>query len=397
MPKFAHEGNIPEGSPLHYIKRKGDSSDPYLSITETIIVQNGRAPLKEVPDRVNKVVVSDMDNAPWNEVKTKNEIKNPTDYSVDYRDGVVYFHESAHGKRLKFKFMGTGVFLIPMSRIWTEYEGGKPTDTLKTLVDETYEMLDKGNKKITETEKARQESIKTTNDANAKITDIENRTKASEKKMNDKITEVDTKTTAVIIKSDTFVNTKKAEYEKYVATKQAEYEKYKTDKNAEIDTKFNNKATEVDNKTNAKINEVNTTLTKKVGEFDAKVKEVDTKVNAKVLEATNKIAETEKVRVNAVTATNNANTATKNANDQATYAKQQGDYAKAQGDYAKGQGENAKTQADYAKGQGDYAKKQGENALGIQKEYLAKEGFNIVVSATEPKTDNLNTFWFHEG
>lgn len=383
--EFAHQGNIPEGSPLHYIKRKGDTNDPYLDITEMIVVQNGRAPLKEVPDKINRVVVSELNGAMWNEVKTREEIKKATDYSVDYRDGVTYFHESAHGKRLQFKFMGTGVFLIPMSRIWTEYEGGKPTDTLKTLVDETYSMLDKGNKKIAETESARQESIKTTNNANAKITDIEKRTQASEKKMNDKITEVDTKTTAVITKSDTFVN-----------TKQAEYEKYKTDKNAEIDTKFNNKATEVDNKTNAKINEVNTTLTKKVGEFDAKVKEVDTKVNAKVLEATNKIAETEKVRVDAVTATNNANTATKNANDQATYAKQQGDYAKAQGDYAKAQGANAKVQADYAKGQGDYAKTQGENALGIQKEYLAKEGFNIVVSATEPKTDNLNTFWFHE-
>ncbi len=226
--EFAHQGNIPEGSPLHYVKRKGDSSDPYLDITEMIVVQNGRAPLKEVPDKINRVVVSDLSGNLWNEVKTREEIKKATDYSVDYRDGVTYFHESAHGKRLKFKFMGTGVFLIPMSRIWTEYEGGKPTDTLKTLVDETYEMLDKGNKKITETESARQESIKTTNNANAKITDIEkrtqvsekkitdkiveveNRTVASEKKMNDKIAEVDTKTNAVISKSDSFVATKKS-------------------------------------------------------------------------------------------------------------------------------------------------------------------------------------------
>lgn len=344
--EFAHQGNIPEGSPLHYIKRKGDANDPYLDITEMIVVQNGRAPLKEVPDKINRVVVSELNGTMWNEVKTREEIKKATDYSVDYRDGVTYFHESAHGKRLQFKFMGTGVFLMPMSRIWTEYEGGKPTDTLKTLVDETYDMLDKGNKKIVETEKARQESIKTTNNANAKITDIENRTKASEKKMNDKITEVDTKTNAVITKTDTFVNTNKAEYEKFITVKKNEY---------------------------------------------------DAKINAKVLEATNKIAETEKARVNTVNATNSANTATKNANDQATYAKQQGDYAKAQGDYAKTQGANAKTQADYAKGQGDYAKLQGQNALEIQKQYLAKEGFNIVVSTTEPKTDNLNTFWFHEG
>lgn len=100
-------------------RRNGNPSDPYLQIEETLQVTNGRAVLTEIPNRFEKVRVSDNMNSPWFEV-----IGESTDnqYSVDYSEGVVFFDSIHNGKSLTFTYLGEGVHLFPAQRIYLDDE-----------------------------------------------------------------------------------------------------------------------------------------------------------------------------------------------------------------------------------------------------------------------------------
>ncbi|GEM_PF-5811505 len=96
-------------------KRSGIPGDPYKRITETLWVDKGIAYLSEVPNRFDRVVVTGAPH-PLYEVNDGELTINT--YKVDYVYGEVFFHESLNKKSLTFSYLGTGVLLIPDSRIY---------------------------------------------------------------------------------------------------------------------------------------------------------------------------------------------------------------------------------------------------------------------------------------
>lgn len=124
---------------IYVFRRKGDSADPFLNITESSKVPSTqKVVLKEIPNKFDKVQVKDSSNVGLFEVTTQVNMQTNQFY-VDYTLGVVYFHSSQIGKTFSFVYMGTGVISLSASRIWIEDDGIQPTKFLQDLVNENKE------------------------------------------------------------------------------------------------------------------------------------------------------------------------------------------------------------------------------------------------------------------
>lgn len=106
--------------PIIANKRKGTPEDPFIRKTETLTVNNGKVLLTEIPNKQNKVIVTDGVDYLLEIIDGElNEEK----YKVDYTMGVVYFSNSWSNKELTFKYLGEGSLLFPAARIWAEKNG----------------------------------------------------------------------------------------------------------------------------------------------------------------------------------------------------------------------------------------------------------------------------------
>ncbi|MGD7047098.1 hypothetical protein FZC83_02445 [Rossellomorea marisflavi] len=101
-------------------RRKGTSDDPFLFVTETLQVENGRVILSEIPNRMNKVKAESTHNN-WREELRGGATENK--YKVDYTEGVVFFDSSHNGKSITFSYLGEGVHLFPSQRVYIEENG----------------------------------------------------------------------------------------------------------------------------------------------------------------------------------------------------------------------------------------------------------------------------------
>jgi hypothetical protein len=109
---------FPNVDPAYIYKRKGDSTDPYIPLTQTAQVVNGLVTLKEIPEAASKVTVTKADGTVLTEVTTQTLSTNQ--YRVDYSTGVVYLHSSVEGNNLTFSFKGTGYVSFPANRLWLD-------------------------------------------------------------------------------------------------------------------------------------------------------------------------------------------------------------------------------------------------------------------------------------
>jgi hypothetical protein len=124
-------------------RRKGTIDDPFVSLTDTLIIdQNAKATLTEIPDFYEKVVVKG-DNKIWNEIS--NGAPNESQFLVDYKTRLVTFHSSNIGKQLSFEYKGTGLTYISTDSIYTEKQDGIVTETLKDLTTQAQEARDYAN------------------------------------------------------------------------------------------------------------------------------------------------------------------------------------------------------------------------------------------------------------
>jgi|GEM_PF-3891360 len=102
--------------PILARKRRGTVGDPYKRINETLVVHKNYVVLTEIPNRYEKVKVTDSLSNLYFEIED-GELTKDT-YKVDYTYGVVFFHESLNGKSLTFSYLGEGALFFPDSRIY---------------------------------------------------------------------------------------------------------------------------------------------------------------------------------------------------------------------------------------------------------------------------------------
>lgn len=125
---------FPNVDPVYLFKRKGDESDPFLFLKETITVVNGKVTLQEIPDFNQKVTVKTSADALLTE--TTNETLLTNEYRVDYSTGLVYFHSSQEYQPLKFEYYGMGRLNFPASRIVVDSNENPSDKTLQDVVSD---------------------------------------------------------------------------------------------------------------------------------------------------------------------------------------------------------------------------------------------------------------------
>ena len=159
-------------------KRKGTQDDPFISIEESLTCVNCKIILSEVPNFSQKVilnyseeyssvvnyVIGDLvyyeisgekytyectanclNKIPTNtsywtqinfvEVLNNNKALNKYEYFVDYLNCIVSLHPYFSNKNLICKYLGAGLELIPVTKVWTKSEGGDVLQTLAELID----------------------------------------------------------------------------------------------------------------------------------------------------------------------------------------------------------------------------------------------------------------------
>lgn len=127
---------------IYFIKRDGTSSNPYQSITERITILYDKAFLQEVPVQSFRVVAK-VGTTILAEVSRMEDIRTTSQYYVNYKQGIVYFHSSRNNQTVTLEYRGQGVLLYPASRIYIDGEGGS-VDAVKTLK----QLIEDGDKAI---------------------------------------------------------------------------------------------------------------------------------------------------------------------------------------------------------------------------------------------------------
>lgn len=268
-------------------RRRGDSTDPFVSITEQITVINGKAVLREIPDEYSSMSITYGAKSFFIKNIKKSPIPDANNVVVDFNSNWAYFDAQYNNKQCTATYKGTGKVFIHEKMIATTIdENGNVIETLDQVVSSTTSKVDAklavADTKITAMNTATTAATNATTAANTATTNANNAATAA----NTAKTNADTAAASVNSAKDGAVAATTAANNAASAANTAKA-------NADAATAAANTATTLANtaKTNA-----------------------DTATAA------------------ANTAKTNADTAATNANTKATYAQTQGDYAKASGE-----------------------------------------------------------------
>jgi|GEM_PF-2249045 len=181
-----------EGSPAIVIeRRKGTPDSPFSDMNETLVVAgDGKVVLSEIPNELNRVIVTSDDNITWYEITNGQVPLNG--FKVDYINKLVTFNIAHVGKQLHFKYFGEGNHYYSLHSIYTKLEKGSVVETLGDLIENgtgALDALDKLDEKLNEVNQATNNAITVTNDAR----DIINEGNQVINTVNNKITEIDNK------------------------------------------------------------------------------------------------------------------------------------------------------------------------------------------------------------
>jgi len=111
-------------------RRKGNSADPYIGLTETHVIINATVYLSEIPDSFEKVIVIGNDIMWMEQISGVPAVNS---YIVDYSTNIVTFHPSRNGLQLEFRFKGTGFCYVPSDMIYTQLD--ENNNVIETLWD----------------------------------------------------------------------------------------------------------------------------------------------------------------------------------------------------------------------------------------------------------------------
>lgn len=156
-----------EGSPAVVIeRRKGTPDSPFSNINETLVVTgDGKVLLSEIPNELNRVIVTSEDNATWYEI-TEGQIPE-NGFKVDYINKLVTFNSKHVGKQLYFKYLGEGNHYYSVHSIYTKLEDKTVVETLGDIIDGGKDALDalgSLNEKLLEVTEATNNAITATED-----------------------------------------------------------------------------------------------------------------------------------------------------------------------------------------------------------------------------------------
>ncbi len=195
-----------EGSPAVIIeRRKGTPDSPFNNMNESLVVTgDGKVLLSEIPNELNRVIVTSDDNTTWYEIKEGQITENA--FKVDYINKLVTFNTIHVGKQLHFKYVGEGNHYYSPHSIYTKLEDKTVVETLGDIVEGGKHALDALgalNEKLDEVTQATNNAKEATNDAITTTNDASDVIVRGEKvivdatakinEMDDKIVEVNDK------------------------------------------------------------------------------------------------------------------------------------------------------------------------------------------------------------
>lgn len=117
------------------VKRKGTVDDPFISISESGVVNSGRIVCSEVPDQFEGIQVFDTSTSTY---LTQITSGTPTasQFLPNFIDGILTFNGANEGKTYQISYKGTGINYISSSRIFLEHDGSSVTKTLDDKLTE---------------------------------------------------------------------------------------------------------------------------------------------------------------------------------------------------------------------------------------------------------------------
>lgn len=156
-----------EGSPAIVIeRRKGTPDSPFSDMNESLVVaSDGKVVLTEIPNELNRVIVTSDDNTTFYEITNGQVPLNG--FKVDYINKLVTFNIANAGKQLHFKYFGEGNHYYSLHSIYTKLEEGSVVETLGNLIEngtDALDALDKLDEKLNEVTQATDNAITATND-----------------------------------------------------------------------------------------------------------------------------------------------------------------------------------------------------------------------------------------
>lgn len=123
--------------------RAGTAQDPYVDVSETRTIINGQIQLSEIPVKLDHVYISQD----YVEIYT-HLIKNENEFYVDYKNGIVYFHQNKSGTQVPLVYKGRGVVLINGSRVTLSEQENYSFTNLEEFSEEICNTLDALKKRI---------------------------------------------------------------------------------------------------------------------------------------------------------------------------------------------------------------------------------------------------------
>ncbi|MFF5816717.1 coiled-coil domain-containing protein [Lysinibacillus capsici] len=124
-----------EGSPAVVIeRRKGTPDSPFSNMNESLVVTgDGKVLLSEIPNELNRVIVTSEGNTTWYEVTEGRVPENG--FKVDYINKLVTFNTVHVGKQLNFKYLGEGNHFYSPHSIYTKLEDKTVVETLGDIIE----------------------------------------------------------------------------------------------------------------------------------------------------------------------------------------------------------------------------------------------------------------------
>lgn len=120
-------------------KRSGKTDDPFISINETISVNNqGLVVLEEVPDKFNHVTIPNM-------YEIYDGIPDTDEFLVNYNNGNITFNVANNGNQYVASYKGTGKIYVSAKRIATQIgDTGDIIQDLQQLTDDANAVIQNG-------------------------------------------------------------------------------------------------------------------------------------------------------------------------------------------------------------------------------------------------------------
>ncbi len=153
---------FPNVDPTYLYKRQ---SDEYVRLSQNLKIRQNRIILREVPNYGNRVSIKTSTGGNLTEVGINATSLTPTEYKVDYTQGVVYFHENLEEDFVTAEYTGTGYVNIPAERVLLDRGILSDEETLQQFIDRAQDILSDSLEAITNSSEATNAAIQATQQA----------------------------------------------------------------------------------------------------------------------------------------------------------------------------------------------------------------------------------------